>query len=220
MKVFVFELICAGGMGANAPPTLRREGWAMLSALVEDFDRVDSIETVTLLDHACPGPLGRVCRRSTPSAERGRFQELAALADLTLVIAPESEQLLATWSRLALDAGTALLGSDLAAIGLTADKLALARHLLAHGIRTPSTTLLDDSVGDGRASRHFPAICKPRHGAGSQATFLVNDEQELPHWARARREACADDFLVQPYVPGLPASVSFLIGPSQKLALQ
>jgi predicted ATP-grasp superfamily ATP-dependent carboligase len=230
MKLFVFELICAGGMGPQAPSTLRAEGWAMLAALVEDFDRVDNVETLTLVDHWCPRPVGRLCWRSSPGEERSGFEKMAALADLTLVVAPECDQLLAKWSRWALDVGTSVLGPDLAAIDLTGDKWALARHFTRHGIPTPSTSLLDRDVGpvSSRPERrpvgnrpHFPAICKPRHGAGSQATFLVRNEQELSRdWAKGRSELPRDDFLVQPFIRGLPASVSFLIGPKQRLALQ
>src|SRR5947209_315268 len=104
MKVLVYEAACAGGLGPQPPPSLRAEGWAMLSALVEDFDRIDDIQTHTLLDHFQPGTIGHVCHRIAPSAELAEFAEVAASADLVLVIAPESGQCLAERCRWALAA--------------------------------------------------------------------------------------------------------------------
>jgi hypothetical protein len=78
MKLFVFEWISAGGMGAETPPELRTEGWQMLSALVEDFDRVGNVETLTLIERSCPRRLGRVCGRLGPGEERAGFQEMVA----------------------------------------------------------------------------------------------------------------------------------------------
>jgi tyramine---L-glutamate ligase len=66
----------------------------------------------------------------------------------------------------------------------------------------------------------WPAVCKPRFGAGSQATFLVHDWEELASCrARAEQEGWNGELLVQPYVPGLACSVAFLMGPEGNVAL-
>jgi predicted ATP-grasp superfamily ATP-dependent carboligase len=219
MKLFAFEWISAGGMGAETPPELRTEGWLMLSALVEDFNRVRNVETLTLIERSCPRRLGRVCRRLGPGEERAGFQEMVAQADLVMVIAPEFDQILAERSRWVLAAGKLLLGSDVAAIELTSDKWALADHFTKLGVPTPLTRLLRDGNTEGGVS--FPAVCKPRRGAGSQATFLVRNEMELlPLWREARALAPSADFVLQRFVPGQPASVTFMMGPCQSLALE
>jgi predicted ATP-grasp superfamily ATP-dependent carboligase len=221
MKLFIFELVSAGGLGTQVPSSLRAEGWAMLAALVEDFDRIENVETLTLLEHSCPRALGRLCRRIGPGEEQTGFEELTACADAVLVIAPEFDQLLALRSRWVLDAGKELLGSNLAAINLTGDKWALARHFAQRGVPTPATVLLEADVDVGQTECTFPAICKPRHGAGSQTTYLVREKKNLQHhWRKARVELPGTDFLLQPLIPGRPASVSFLIGPAQRLALE
>src|SRR5689334_17225990 len=99
MKLFVFEWTCAGGAGLLSP-ALAEEGWAMLAALVEDFDRVPGIETFTLLERSCPRSVGRFCQRIGPGEERHAFQDMVARADQVLVIAPEFDNLLADRSRL------------------------------------------------------------------------------------------------------------------------
>jgi predicted ATP-grasp superfamily ATP-dependent carboligase len=216
MKLFVYELVSAGGLGTNPPASLLREGWAMLAALVEDFDAVPGTQTLTLVQSSGPGDVGQLCRRITPEEERTAFHDMVDRADLVLVIAPESDGLLATRSRWALDAGKPLLGAQPAAIDLTADKLALARHLIGRGIATPVTHVLGSP-----GPITFPAVCKPRHGAGSQATFLNRGRAELEHHAaQARAQVPREEIIVQPFVKGQAASVSFLVGPRDMIALR
>ena len=66
----------------------------------------------------------------------------------------------------------------------------------------------------------FPAVLKPRHGAGSLATFLVHSDDELAAALHhARSSGLGDDAILQPRVPGRAASVSFLVGPHRAVAL-
>jgi predicted ATP-grasp superfamily ATP-dependent carboligase len=131
-------------------------------------------------------------------------------ADAVLVIAPEFDDVLRRRSEGVLQAGKQLLGSLPEAVQLTGDKLALYRHWQVHGVRTALTVIA------GPAPPDFPPpwVCKPRHGAGSQATFLVRGATEWrAAFAQARRESPHDDLLVQPYIPGRGVSVAFLLGP-------
>ena len=51
MRVFVYEYLSSGAAGEDAASAaLHAEGWAMLSAVLEDFSRCPGVETVTLLD--------------------------------------------------------------------------------------------------------------------------------------------------------------------------
>ena len=101
---------------------------------------------------------------------------------------------------------------------MTADKLALGRHLAERGIPTPACRpYVEGEEGNGLG---FPLVWKPRHGAGSQATFLVDSAAELLACAAAARaEGYVGEAVIQPFVPGTPASVAFLVGPRQRLAL-
>lgn len=217
MQLFLYEWLSAGGAGGNASSSLRREGWAMLVALARDFQRVPGVCVTTLLHESCPQNLGHVCQRIGFGEERNAFARISAASDAVLVIAPESGGILAERSLLVLDAGKILLGSTPAAIELTADKLALADHFAARGVPTPPTVPANQA---GKPDLRFPLVCKPRHGAGSQATILVRDRDELAAaLSLARDEEPDDDLILQSHVPGDPASVAFLIGPQQRLAL-
>jgi predicted ATP-grasp superfamily ATP-dependent carboligase len=208
MRVFVYEYTCAEA-GEQMPASLRAEGWAMLSALLTDFRAVPGVEVTTLLHPSfaadCPGM--EVVWASEEESET-RFRTLAHSAHFTMVVAPESEGILETRARWVEEAGGRLLGPSVEAIRLTSDKLELARHWRCHGIPTPETWLLSAVP---RCSTLL--VCKPRDGAGSQATFKVHDSATLSDVpARARSEGYAGEMIVQPWIPGRPASVALIVG--------
>lgn len=210
MRVFIHEFLCAGGLGPGAPESLRREGRAMLRAVAEDFACVPGIEVATLLADDEAAVPGCVCARVGAGDGERRWRDLVAAADATLLIAPESGGVLETLSRAVLAAGGLLLGSAPEAVRLTGDKLATARHWQARGIPTPWTVPCLDA-GPPR----YPALVKPRRGAGSQATFLVRGAADWPTVRAAlRAEAPAEEILAQDYVSGKAVSVALLLGPA------
>ena len=131
MRLFLYEQLCASGTFSS----LRNEGWAMLSALVEDFMRLPGCEVWTLLDQHCPTPLGHHCYRLhgkqtavcslRPDPETlNRFRSLANAADATLVIAPETDGVLADLCCIVAGTQRRWLGCEKSAIDLCADKMA------------------------------------------------------------------------------------------------
>jgi predicted ATP-grasp superfamily ATP-dependent carboligase len=200
MRAFVYEYFSAGRAGSAE---IRAEGRAMLSAVLADLGRVPGAETLTL----APAP---------DDAEERAFRALARGADVSLVIAPECDGLLAERCRWVEEGGGLLLGPSAAAVRLTGDKLELSRRLLARGVPTPPTSRWP---GEPQPFT-FPAVCKPRHGAGSQATFLVRDEGELARCVgQARAEGWGGEMIVQPHLPGRAVSVALLLGPRRRAAL-
>src|SRR5688572_1932685 len=139
MRIFIYEHVSAGGLGADAPESLLREGRAMLAAVADDFARVPGVRVVT-----------------AEQADRSGFEERAARCDFSLVIAPEFDGILAERSRWVLGAGGKLLGCTPEAIDLTADKLALAGHWLRRNVPTPRTSPVD------AVPLPVPGVCKPR----------------------------------------------------------
>lgn len=66
----------------------------------------------------------------------------------------------------------------------------------------------------------FPAVLKPRDGAGSQATFRIDAAAMLSSCvAQARAEGFDGELVLQSYVSGRAASVAFLVGGPAPLAL-
>ena len=204
MRILLYEHITAalGGAtpGADAD-SLHREGWAMRQAVAADLARIAGV-AVAALD----------------SADEASFRDAVRGADCVLVIAPEFDDLLGQRCQWVEECGANLLGPSAAAVRLTADKLALAEHWQIHGVPTPPTRL--HLPGDAQPSIFAPVVCKPRHGAGSQAVFLVRQDADLAAAvAAAQAEGETDDLIVQPFAPGQAASVAWLIGPTQSLPL-
>lgn len=219
-----------------------------------------------------------------PDADRAAFRRLAALADWTLVIAPELEGTLLADAEAVLEAGGRLLGSSPDAIACTGDKLRLCgggpwgggaagalRRLAGAGSAgrrsrsgffpgdrspgdgTPADGLLDDEPtdewsglltkaglptpwgmwervraarndldddvaggGDGRGVGTGKWVLKPRFGAGSTATYLIEDGARL-RTALAEAEAdgfSAGDLIVEPFLPGRAVSVAVIAAPA------
>lgn len=216
MRLFIYELISAGSLGPDVPQSLRNEGAAMLAAAVEDFEQIPGVHALTLLAEDFAGSIGRHLRRTTLADEPRAFHDIAVSADAALIIAPEFDDWLDRRIGWAVAAGCRILGCNHEAIRLTGDKFKLARRLQDAGIATPSTQLLSPT---SPAPTEFPCVLKPRHGAGSQATFLIPKAAAWPAaLAHARAEWPKGDLILQPFHPGQPASVALLVGPQQILA--
>lgn len=206
MKLFLYEWTCAAGGGLGLSEALSAEGWAMLAAVAADFGQLPNVQCLALLADTWPHDLGPGCIRVRPADEVQTFRQLAAQADFTLVIAPECDNILLDRCRMALNAGGRLLGPLPEAVALTGDKLALAGHWRERGVPTPETS--------GQwAMGNVQWVCKPRFGAGSQATFLIAHGADVEATMRQVRQEIGTEMIVQLFVPGTAASVAFLAGP-------
>jgi len=188
----------------------------MLLALIADLARIPKCHVITTWDEQLghfpeiEAAGARAVGVSSPTEERRLFRKYAAESDVTFVIAPEFEDILADRCRIAEAAGGTLCGCSVEAIELCADKLQLASHLNRHGLPVVETDLLnaDGTHGD----MDFPIVVKPQNGAGSLQTFLVNDERELNEVSEEFQQT--PQFgppILQPYVEGDSISVGVIV---------
>lgn len=215
MQLFVYEYLSAG-VDRSLPASLRAEGWAMLAAVCTDFAQLPAIEVRTLVaaDDEQDIPACRMVRIQAADEETA-LRNVARWADYSLVIAPEFGGILERRCRWVEEEKGRLVGSSSQAVQLVADKLALSERLRDADVRMPPCVPISRAETLG-----YPVVCKPRRGAGSQATFLVRDEVSLLACVeQARREGCTEELIAQRYVSGRAASVSFLIGPRGVAAL-
>ncbi|MCS6850106.1 MAG: ATP-grasp domain-containing protein [Gemmataceae bacterium] len=208
MRLLVYEFTCAEASGSAS---WHAEGWAMLSALLSDFEAVEGVGVVTLLTPGCRGDhaawLAAHPGVDVWPAETLALAEALRRVDAALIIAPETDGILEERCRLVEAAGRLLVGPEAAAVALTADKWAVARLWRAHGVPTPWPTVLADASGPPA----FPAVLKPRDGAGSIRTFLVHGSSDWASLAVSLADSLGH-MIFQPYVRGMPASVAFLVG--------
>jgi predicted ATP-grasp superfamily ATP-dependent carboligase len=207
MRILICEYTCA--VGGPDFAALQTEGRAMLAALLEDFARLPGVTVVTM-EASELGPVGPWGTR--PLGKRPFecvFNEWLRCVDAALIIAPETDDILAACCRQVEAIGCRLLGPSSQAVQLTADKLRLADHWHKHGVRTPVTVTWPETTA-------YPLVCKPRYGAGSQATFLVRDPGKLE---AALAEAAGQELVVQPFMPGLAASIAWLVSGTECVPL-
>jgi len=219
LRVFLYEFATGGGLigqrldvdGGSNLAELTVEGQAMLVALAEDFAKLPDTQVVTLRD----ARLRALSLSNVESITVASFAEhdswcsrLAAEADWTLVIAPETDGLLeACCQRLAAARGR-LLNCSPATLALAADKQATAERLAAAGVPVPRGVSI--AAGD-RWPTHFtgPIVIKPRDGVGAMEVERLDDAGVL-----ARRMPPVKPMRVEAYCPGIAASVLFICGPA------
>ena len=208
MRILVCEFVTGGGMPPDMPipASLAREGDLMLHALLDDLLDVPGVE-VTVTRDARLTPLSPRVHSITVRDTReswALWEELARTAEAVWPIAPETDGALERFSRLVESAGRPLLNSGADAVSITASKAATAAALSAAGLPVVPVWRITDvkePPGDG------PWVVKPDDGAGCTDTALLHDRKD---WARWRAASDRAGFVVQPFVPGTPASLSML----------
>lgn len=203
--VFVYEYLTGGELltGLEAPDSaesLLAEGRAMRAALAEDFAKAGA-EVLYL----------RASRQQARQYDDS-FDRTAAMANWTVVIAPEIGGALKNLSRRVGAVGGRLLGGPMPVIELAGDKHATAVHLAPAGVPVPHGirwTLGQPWPG----GFPYPAVWKPLDGAGSQGVRFV------PHDAAPMAFGRPSPGRLEQFCPGIAASVGFLCGPQEIIGL-
>lgn len=214
MKVFVFEHCCGGIDSAAAsllPLEITRQGAAMLRAVIGDFLDTD-LDVTTMAHDRVTGLNAR--STVTPVDEStditATFDALASDADAALIIAPESDSLLARYQTRLDQLEVMSLGCTLDAIRLCGDKIKLAEHFNIVHIPTPPTALLEGDI----VPFDFPVVVKPQFGVGCEDTFLLRNHDELAMLERSR-----GPYVVQPFINGVDCSCSVIAHGTQLVSL-
>ena len=218
-RIFVSEYVCSGAWpDGELPESLASEGRSMLLALLEDAARNPEWEVHTTWDRRLgdtPTPGVTVVIVDGQLEEQAAFDRLTRESDATYVIAPELDDLLAQRCQRVISLGGVSLNSSLPAISLCSDKLALARRLEELQIPTLPTQQLDSTSVE---RQEFPVVVKPRFGAGSHETWLVETGRDFNN-VRSRffDEPECRQAIVQPFVDGTAVSVAALFDERNQL---
>ena len=197
MRFFVFEHVSGGGMaGDPVPRGLARQGRAMLEAVAREL-RDAGASVTTTRDARIELELDGVGVRPVERDPAAALDALSADADRSLVIAPECGGVLAGWLDRLARGGRVICNAGAEAAALCGDKLALSETWRAAGVPTPHTRPASEGPSD------FPAVVKPRFGAGAESTRRVRRVWDWP--------GPADEAVAQPWVEGEAASVAFLV---------
>lgn len=211
MRLLICEYVTGGGfLGQALPASLAQEGDMMLAALVKDVAAVDGIEIAAVRDWRLravnlPAAFRVVAAREDPWIA---WRAAIEAADAVWPIAPETGGALTRLSELVLASGRALIGSRPRAVALATSKLATAAHLTAHGIAVVPTVPAAAALRDDLPAGPDGWVVKPDDGAGAESTRSFRRRDELRRWLDAAPGR--DNFVVQPYVGGVAASLSVL----------
>ena len=219
MRLFVSEFVCSGAWAQESlDSSLLAEGRSMLLAVLRDATRIQGLDVVTIWSgqrerFPVEGVAFQVAH--SPEEEIELLAELAALSDVTLLIAPEFDGILTHRALLVEGVGGRLCGPSPLAITTCTDKLELAGHLQGAGLPTIPTSEFS-VTHDTSATVTYPCVIKPRDGAGSQATYLVESatdfERLLPGW---KQSSLLRQAIWQPYISGRAVSVGVMVTPEQ-----
>jgi predicted ATP-grasp superfamily ATP-dependent carboligase len=211
LRLLICEYVTGGGfVGSPLPPGLAREGDMMVDALVKDVAALDGVDIVMVRD-------SRLASMAVPDACRViRVDEnpwkvwRAAIEQVEAVwpIAPETGGALLRLSELVVRTGRTLIGSRPFSVSLTTNKQMTAAHLASCGVPIVPTVRARDVLRQGLPDGRHGWVVKPDDGAGAEATHLFRSADELRQWLTV--STGADNLVVQPYVPGMAASLSVL----------
>ncbi|NWG09312.1 MAG: ATP-grasp domain-containing protein [Nitrososphaerales archaeon] len=221
MKVAIFEYLSGGGLsGKVLPSSILSEGYGMLRSVLTDFKDA-GYKTSTLLDSRLSmfqPPLKADDILSVDSLEelKVRFMDLLEDSDASLLIAPESEGILAKFLSFNRELGIDSLNCTIDSIETVSNKSNLYEKLEERGLPIPETELVRVEEGFGKVQNiieemNFPLIIKPINGTGCQGLSIVRKPSQLPLAInRIKEEAMTGEFLIQKFVVGVHASVSLI----------
>lgn len=204
-----------GGLAGEDPAPLRREGRALLLALLDDLLALDGPPVAAVVG---PDAARALPRRVEPLAGGEDPAEALARAlqrggGWAWPVGPETRGTAARLARVAERAAGGLVGTGSHGVRRAARRRSLLRRLRRAGVPVPETVEAPSAAAARRALERLgrPAVVKPGRGAGAAGTRRVEVAGEVEE---AWRAAAAVDPglppLVQRMVPGTAASVTLL----------
>jgi predicted ATP-grasp superfamily ATP-dependent carboligase len=215
--VVVHEFATGGGFSEEESPPASwiAEGNAMRRALARDLAALPEIHVLMTLDSRFPDEPGpwRVVRVD-PGNDLPALARLAATADAVVCIAPEPDDVLRRRAEVIERSGALSLGSQPETIAKVSSKVQLNTFWRDRGVPVPSWTRLLEAGAGLPPDISFPAVRKPSIGAGCIETILIHSTEHA-----ATISAVKHASILQPFVPGIPLSGSFLVDRSGRAEL-
>ncbi len=216
MRIFVGEYVCGGGLGRleieQDPSSLRHEGLAMLRAIVSDLSEV--AETVVPIDSRLDVEVDatETVAIDTDRPLWGQWIAAARGCDAALIVAPESDGVLAKAAAMLRAGGVDVIAGSGDFLRVASDKLQTAKVLLAAGVSHPLYLALSDRRFESELEDHDGFVVKPRDGCGTKRIQKFDSYDEA-------RDALQENMLLQAWMPGRTVSIAVITSGSQQTFL-
>lgn len=204
MRLLIHEYCCAGGGGLDA---LAPEGRAMLHSLAADVATSGGLEVAVLVAENLSLSLPTGVRVLPVAANRELDTLVAAstAADAVLIVAPETDGILASRVAAVRSAGANVLAPSRAFIEIASDKQSTIQALAAAGVPVPAGRIL--AAGERWPEAFIrPAVRKARDGTGGDGFVVVDRGAAPPPSTRQPTR-------IEAFVAGMAVGVSCLCGP-------
>lgn len=225
MNLLIFEYFCGGGRSNyTLNDNLIQEARALLSQLLIDFAKLKEFNITTSLDIRAIKKLDkRAIQNKFPAQNRVFIKKpkkdlelFTSLLDYqqhdaALIIAPETNDILANLTALAENKGLIILGPNSNTIKILGDKWFSYLLFKQNNISQPKTYLLKNNTPTEikelikKEQLSFPLCLKPRDGFASEILYLNswdNHKSFSPYLER--------NLILQEFITGSTASISLL----------
>ena len=214
MRIFVGEYVCGGGLCdqpiEQIPDSLRREGAAMLQAVATDLAEV--AETVVPLDPRFADTF------SCNTSERieivsnhplwGQWAAAAKTCDAALLVAPESDGILAKAVAMLRASGIDVIAGSGDFLRTASDKYLTAKTLTAAGVSHPPYLTLSDRRMETALRRYNKFVVKPRDGCGTQQIRTYDSFEDA-------FGDLSEASILQAWMPGRAVSIALVASATQ-----
>jgi predicted ATP-grasp superfamily ATP-dependent carboligase len=215
MRLFICEFITGGGQqDKELPDGLAREGNMMLEAVLTDLLQTGITDIITTRDDRLDELSLPVKQIAIEGDIYSCWQSCMNAADAVLIIAPESEDVLFNLTLMAEQSDCYLLGSSSGSVRINSSKLKIANLLHKNNINCIATSALKDKTVYESQNGW---VIKPDDGVGAEDCYFCADRDEVD---KLKTSINTENFVIQEYVPGTPASLSMIChqGKAQLLA--
>jgi tyramine---L-glutamate ligase len=222
LKIWVCEYVSAGGLAsANLPASLLQEGLLMRDALLHDLSQL-AVDCITSHDARVMAPESAVSIKIQPHEDVfavWRKQLASEDIDACWVIAPETDGILERMCQMVRETGKRWIGCSEEAIRQTSSKSLMADICFQAGIATIAYRYLHAAMSLPSQLKELSLpgwtgwVVKPDDGAGCEFTYHFKCDIELiefNHKIKINPVVPYAKLLLQPYLPGLPLSMSVI----------
>ncbi|MHA1131469.1 MAG: ATP-grasp domain-containing protein [Candidatus Helarchaeota archaeon] len=204
------------------------EGFAMLSAVVEDFRSADE-EIIITLDSRLKNLKDNLRAQQIINIGEGEFEvifeKIINDVDAILLIAPESGNILYDLAKKVEKSGKKLIGPSSNAIRIATDKTKTHKQALDAHVLVPSAIRVAFSeklplIDKICRQIGYPVVFKPIDGVGGAGVCIIAHQQDINAGIQTvQQETQLDVFQIQKLINGLDLSVSAIATDTKVLPL-